>query len=61
VEEIACSRKRGAAVVLHIPADVIDVDVGQQDDVDLFWFYSARGELAQKPLLRLRLRRPVCP
>ena len=61
VKEVACSRKGGTPVVLHVPSDVVDVDVGQQDDVDLLTSDVPRGELAQQPFLRLRLRQPVCP
>ena len=58
VRDVARVREDERAVTIGVPADVIDVQVRQEDDVDVVRRDAGRRERGQQPLLPLRRPAP---
>ena len=58
VRDVARVREDELAVAVRVPADVVDVEVRQKDDVDVLRREARAGQRGQQTLLPLRLPAP---
>jgi hypothetical protein len=58
VGDVPRAREDDTALAVGVPADVVDVEVGQEDDVDVVRHHTCLGQRRQQPFLSLRRPTP---